>query len=141
MKVIPTQYECEICGSRYHEEQDALDCETRKAPNYTIGLIYGDAADTSTHHHHNLTFCVAEYRVDRHWNNSGSWACRDNGHGDSLGTEWCGGSGFFTLGELDAVKDFTHPTFIRMLAYLKSVNVTPLIWDGEKEVPYVEDPN
>lgn len=135
MKVIPAQYQCEVCSNRFSTEQEALDCEARLIPNYTIGLIFGQSQDASDHHSHNLTFCVAEYRTIRHLNESGLWACRDNGSGDSLGSELCG-SGGLSLGEHDAVKDFTHPTFLRMLTYLKSVDITPLIWDGEKEVPY-----
>lgn len=131
MKIL---YMCEICQNRYDIKEEALACESRTIPNYTIGLIYGDATGES-HHDKDMTFCVAEYRTTRHYNISGSWACRDNGCGDSLGNELCG-NGILHLTEYDAVKDFNHPTFKRMVAWLKSMDVQPFVWDGEKEVPY-----
>lgn len=135
MKVIPVQYQCEICGAKYNLERNALHCEAQVIPNYTIGLIFGDASDATNHHSHNLTFCVAEYSTDKHQNDSALWACRDNGAGDSLGTELCGGMGLHLV-KHDAVKDFWQPTFQRMVAYLSTIDVTPLVWDGTKEVPY-----
>lgn len=125
MKILPERYECEVCHQIY---DDALECEARKALEYPIGLIYGDASGGSTHH--NMTFAVAQVRIYRHYNNSGSWGCRDN-----YGNELCG-SGSLELEECGAAKDFTHPTFLRMVAYLKKMNIPITVWNGKEAVPY-----
>ena len=122
MKVIPEQYQCDLCHRKYENREDALECEARVPVTYPIGTIYCDAYDDDNHHRHNLTFAVASNRPQRHMNLGGSWACRDNGCGDSLGHEKCSGNSL-SLGKYDAVKSMTHPTFLRMVAWLRSQDI------------------
>jgi len=95
MKIIPERYECEICGNRYFDREQAEICERRLPVIYPIGMIYGNHDPKSMYA--NITFAVANIVIERHWNYSGSWACRDNGAGDSIGEQTCGKSGGLRL--------------------------------------------
>jgi hypothetical protein len=133
MKTI-TKYECEICGRRYRDLDDAQACEDRgPAPSYPIGLIYGHHADTGLYSH--ITFAVGEKgKPIGHSLRCGRWACRDMPVGDSLGEQLCD-SGFLTLTEHYAQIDPSKPHFQRMVTWLESQNIPVTVWDGEKPVP------
>ena len=129
-KVI--HYECEICGRRYKTKQGAVNCEKRGTGiNYPIGCIYGD--HTRGMFYHNITFAIATNRVDRHTNLGSSWACRDNGAGDSLGLARCGGNSL-RLTDHDGKISQYHPTFKRMVKWLESQKIPVTVWDGERAV-------
>lgn len=127
-------YECELCRRRYTEKKHAEECERAKPPEYPIGCIYGDHKDSM---YKNITFAVAKNRFTGHLNVGSSWACRDNGYGDSLGENTCGGNSLM-LDKYHANLDFNHPTFKRMVNWLKSQNIPITVWDGEKAVPLSE---
>lgn len=131
---MKVRYVCEICGASYNQEDYAKNCEKRgMGVEYPIGTIFGnhslDAFYTG------ITFAVAKNDTNSHLNYLGLWACRDNGAGDSLGKELCSGGGSL-LGLGEGKVNQNHPTFIRMVKYLKSQNIPIHIWDGEKAVPY-----
>lgn len=134
---IETKYVCGICGYKYSERYDCLACEQKgHAVEYPIGCIYGDLRKGAFYE--DITFAVAENIPDKmnpHLNNGGSWACRDNGSGDSLGDFMCGGS-FLTLNEHNCFIDKNHPTFKRMVTWLESQDIPVSVWDGKKAVPF-----
>ncbi len=136
------QYQCEGCGRRFMDEQDALDCEARgEAPNYPIGCVFGNHEKDAFYK--DITFAVAQKRqskkgtFDYHHNDLSLWACRDNGAGDSLGESMCGGA-HSTLSEYDGRIDFDAPHFKRMIKWLKEQNIPITVWDGKEAVPYVD---
>lgn len=133
MKIIPEQYQCEVCQAKHDTKQGALECEAQTTAEYQIGTLYGDNRKGA--HYEGITLCVAENDVRRHQNIGGSWACRDRGNGDSLGSEMCGSSEL-RLGKHDAHLDQTQPNFKRMVAWLKEQKIPVYIWDGEKSVPF-----
>jgi hypothetical protein len=135
MKIIPEQYQCEVCGSRYSTKEETTLCELRKAPIYPIGLIYGNHSRDAFYK--DITFAVAENKIHEHYNNGGFWACRDNGYGDSLDEELCCGGSLF-LGEYDGKIDVNHATFKRMVEYLKRKNIKITVWDGSKAISLEE---
>lgn len=63
------------------------------------------------------------------------WACRDNGLGDTLGKNLCYGGGDYN--NVDDLEDNMrkHPTFKRMMKYLKKAKVKPLMIRRKKVVP------
>ncbi len=142
MKTI-IRYQCEICNSEYKEEQNARNCEAKGLPpKYPIGCIYGDHTEGAFYGR--ITFAVAKNRCNEpgglgHMNVGSSWACRDiPGVGDSLGDQRCS-SAQLKLGKYDGNLDPEHPTFKRMVEYLKTLDL-PLIyvWNGDKPVPLEE---
>lgn len=125
-------YDCEICGSRHDTPKSALQCEARGYGEiYPIGCIYGDHSKDAFYG--NITFAVARNDVwDNevghvtylaHVNSGASWACRDNGCGDSLDKNLCGGRSLNLEIYNEKDLDKNHPTFKRMVAYLKSKNI------------------
>jgi hypothetical protein len=129
-----TTYECEICHQTYKNKGDAEACESRGVPTpLPVGLIFGNPQDRD-HHSKDLTFCIASNEVDGHWYHPPLWACRDNGAGDSLGKELCGGQSSVNLYEGNAVCE-SHPTFKRMVEFLRSWGIKAYKWDGKKIVP------
>ena len=133
---MPTKivkFDCNICGRRYDLKKDAQICEDQgPGTEYPIGCIYANHEDGAFYQ--DITFAVASNSVERHSNNGGSWACRSNNYGDSLGTEHCGGSSL-SLNEYDSHINVGHPTFKRMVKWLQSQNIDITVWDGEKAVP------
>lgn len=131
-------YECEICRRQYDHEKHAIECEARGyGKEYPIGCIYGD--HTKGAFYEKITFAVAENQIDGHYNSGCSWACRDNGPGDSLGDKRCAGPSLNLTHYND--KDFLDRNaghFKRMVAWLKSQNIPITIWNGKKAVPYEE---
>ena len=135
MRIIPEQYECEICRRRFATAKEALACEQRKVPIYPVGLIYGNHTPGTLYC--DITFAVArENTIERHTNITGSWACRSRFYGDSLDDNLCGSANGLSLSEYDAKLDFEHPTFKRMIEYLESKNIPITIWNGKEPVPY-----
>lgn len=135
------RYECEICGLQYSKMNDAIDCEERGyGREYPIGCIYGD--HTKGAFYKNITFAVAENRIGKgiraHLNDGCSWACRDNGSGDSLGNQRCGSSHLDLTYYNDKKLDQNAPHFKRMVAWLKNQNIPVTIWNGKEAVPYEE---
>lgn len=132
MKIV-TWYECDVCRARYCTPEEAFACESKPAPPvYPIGLIYGNHQDSM---YRNITFAIATEELDGHMNISSSWACRDNSYGDSLDECTCG-SGHLILYKCHSRLNKKHPTFIRMVYYLKSRSIPITIWDGKKAVPF-----
>lgn len=136
MKTV-THYECEICGGRFATPEGAEVCEARgRGPEYPIGTIYGNHY-SDCHHDKDLCFAVAENDLVDHYNNGASWACRDNGCGDSLGDELCGGPSL-SLGEHDGHVDLSHPTTRRMIQWMRGAGIKPLLWNGIEAVELPE---
>lgn len=135
-----TQYQCEICDRWYDTREDAEACENRGlAKAYPVGMLYGN--HTPGEIYADITLAVADSRPTGHNNYVSAWACRSGGFGDSLGKEQCS-SGFFTgLNEWSAKLNRFHPTFVRMVAYLRSQGITPTIWNGKEAVPLDPEPN
>lgn len=138
MKIV-TEYQCEICGYKYDREEAAYRCEDRgPGREYPIGCIYGDHRAGSIYK--DITFAVAENSVEvgtftGHMNQGSSWACRDNGAGDSLGVSKCGGYSLH-LGKSAHNVDPSTPHFIRMMHWLRKNQIEITVWDGEKAVLY-----
>lgn len=141
MKTI-VRYQCEICFQVYDEEDTALACENRGLPEaYPIGCLYGTTNDPESFYA-GITFAVANNimgtRNSGHMNMGGSWACRDiPGVKDTLGSERCG-SGSLSLSDWDAHLDPKHPTFKRMVDWLKSQDIPITVWDGKRAIPLEE---
>lgn len=130
------KYECGICGRRFDNMGDAFACEAEGlAREYPIGCIF--ACHTAGAMYSNMTFAVASNRLEKHLNWRTRWACRDNQYDDCLGENKCG-SDINDLNEYDARIDFNHPTFIRMVEWLKSQSIPITIWNGVEAVPYDE---
>ena len=85
----------------------------------------------------NITFAVAQNRLELHSNLGYLWACRDTGAGDTLNEEMCSG-GTLTLNEHYKYLDVETPHFKRMVKYLTEARIPITVWDGEKAVPYEE---
>lgn len=139
MKVI-VRYQCEICNGRYEEEDSALACENKGlAEEYPIGCLWGNHKPEAFYT--NITFAVAGNSIGPghhgHLNCGASWACRDNGSGDSLGDQRCG-SGTLKLTDWDAHLDPEHPTFKRMVDWLESQDIPVTVWNGKKAIPLEE---
>jgi len=84
----------------------------------------------------NITFALAKNRIEGHANNMSLWACRDNGAGDSLGEQRCGGGPVPKVeSDYGTNIDVEHPTFKRMVKWLKSQDIFVTVWDGEIAVP------
>lgn len=133
MKIVPERYRCEICGSTYNDKVDAFECESRgEAVMYPIGLIHGNHSKDSMYS--DITFAIAELSACGHANDSSKWACRDNGAGDSLGKQMCGNGNSVHLNKYDAKLNPDHPTFKRMVNWLKENKIPITVWDGEKPI-------
>lgn len=127
-----TNYECEICGETSGEMKYIIQCESRGIPELPpIGLIYGSAKGF----YKDITFCIAKTEVAGHYVINALWACRDNGAGDNLGKELCGDtSGYGNNWRKREPPSKSHPTFQRMLKYLKKAKVKPLMLQRGKVV-------
>ena len=136
---MPTEiklYECNICKQQYKLLEHAIDCENQVIPEaLPVGLVFGNADDPS-HLYHNITFAVAESKLEGHYRYDLRWACRDTPHGDSLGRERCGGDTVH-LYKGNAASP-THPTFRRMVKWLQSQDIPVTVWNGEAIVPLDE---
>lgn len=127
MKTLTT-YECEICGETYDEMKRAIQCEKEGIQEpFPVGLVFGNAKGF----YKDITFCVAKSKRVRHYLVNALWACRDNGAGDSLGKDVCGDGHSTPNLELP---DRAHPTFRRMIAYLKKRKIKPLMYQRGKMV-------
>lgn len=125
------EYKCKICGNRYEDLEYALECASKGVKEYPIGCIYGDHRPDAFYE--KITFAVAENVIERHMNLGYSWACRDNGRGDSLGMHTCCGNSlhlYESLGYLDS----NEPHFIRMVKFLKTTDHQITVWDGTKPI-------
>lgn len=130
-------YQCEVCNRQYTNDDSAKTCEAREpAPVYPIGMIFGD--HTPGDMYSDITFAIAENHVQEHYNNRSLWACRDTKHGDSLGTQMCGGASLAPLFEHDAKLNPDTPHFKRMVAWLQSQGTPVTVWNGDKPVPLDE---
>lgn len=131
------RYQCEICERYYASEVGAFECEQQGRQDLLpVGLIFGRPQSKKDHLDRNLTFCVADSWNDKHLRACAMWACRDNGAGDTLGRDLCGPGPYGQLPGKYQVPDRSHPTFVRMVAWLKKnkpeVRIT--VWDGTKPV-------
>jgi len=124
---------CEICRREYSSKEGADDCESHGlAPSYPIGLIFGNNNGSALYS--KMVFCVESIDVDGHCGYISAWACRDNGYGDSLGDETCGGFPCRGLGEYYGNVDTAMPAFHRMVDFLKQRGITPTLWNGKEVV-------
>lgn len=125
MRAVPTRYECEICERVYDKEKDAIECESQGVQELLpVGLIYGNAKGF----YKDITLCIAKSERNGHYLDNSLWACRDNGAGDNLGEELCGDSfGYSTQNEVRESPNRAHPTFRRMIKYLKKNKIKPLM--------------
>lgn len=101
------KYICEICGGKYANAQEAVDCELKGKANtkeLPVGLIFPYA-----HNGFVGVFAVAKNEVsqyNKHFINETMWACRvTKGFGDSLDNQMCGNGGYLTK---DTVMYRTH---------------------------------
>lgn len=123
--IIPQKFRCPVCHRDYSTMAEAQECLNTKIEILPIGTIFAKQFN-------NITFCVGSNKdaIDRHYYNPSLWACRDNGYGDSLGDQFCC-SGGVNLKHLDPPNQ-SHPTFIRMVDYLNSKNIKPIIFSTLK---------
>lgn len=127
-----TTYECEICERRFNSADAALKCEAQgAAPIYPIGLL------SQFHYGANFAFALAECRPQGHYIMAGLWACRDNRAGDSLGEELCGSGHFYDPETFDPAWLKTPP-MQRLISWLRSQNITPMVWIEGKAIPLDE---
>lgn len=128
-------YTCEICGIENEYVDQISRCEARGHPKEpTVGLIFGNASNQS-HRDKDMTFAVKDWSVVGHGVYAGLWACRDTGVGDTLGEETCGSGNSLQLGKQD-IPDVNHPTFKRLVAFLRTVpGIEITCWDGTKAIP------
>lgn len=121
MKIRPAQYECEICNSLFSTPKAAKDCESRGLASLPpVGTIFGDHRDGAFYSH--ITFAVAKAQNLGHELDISAWACRDNGAGDSLGKETCGGG---PINRIESFVDRNHPTCRRMVEWLVRQGINP----------------
>lgn len=139
-KETDVYYRCEICNNRHATEQAAWDCENQGKPDvgpHLVGLIFGDNRPDAFYEDCVFAlppkYATDEMIVSGHYLDSSFWACRDNGAGDSLGREFCGGN--FLVFEPDQMShiDIEMPAFNRMVNYLRSKEIIPklMMLDGE----------
>lgn len=128
---MKTIYQCEICGLRFYNEKEAYECENRGvAEELPKGLIM----PYNLHEKDKVYLAIAGNKPQGHHRNYVYWACRDNGVGDSLGKEKCGGE-FLTLESVQR-KDkvnINSETFLRLFKWLKSQGIKPSVvnMDGD----------
>lgn len=127
-------YHCDICGWHYSDKDSALCCEAKgRPPEYPRGMIFGNP---NQGFYKNITFAIAEPGVSGHQNTSAQWAMRDNGAGDSSNAkDLCGGNSL-RLNHTD-VPNRKHPTFIRMVKFLKRIGFSSrdiTVWNGSTPV-------
>jgi hypothetical protein len=133
MKLIKL-YECEICNCRYEDRGSAVRCEDRgPAAKYPIGCIYGNHRKGNMYE--NITFAVAVNRLEDHANYGASWACRDTGHGDSLGEAKCGGPSLHLTKYTGQINP-TNQHFQRMVYWLRKQQIEITVWDGREAILY-----
>jgi hypothetical protein len=133
MKIIPARFMCEVCRAIYIDEFDALNCETQDNPVLLPkGTMFGDHRKSSEYK--DITFAIAKPLQIGHSDRSLLWACRDNQYGDSLGKNFSEQHSGLSRYRLNP----NHPTFKRMVDYLKRKKIRPLVWDGEKPVSLTE---
>ena len=149
LKVIKIiTYRCPICASVYGDTRTKPEDAKRLAesclakgiaPVYPPGCMYGNNKPGAFYEH--MTFAVAFNKVYQrpslygHMNLGGSWACRDNGYGDSLYEQTCGGNSL-SLSVYDSHLDPTTNHFKRMVKYLQENCLPITVWDGTKPIPY-----
>lgn len=139
-------YECEICHSRHENEEYIKQCEAKGRPiprPDLVGVIFGD--NRLGAFYEEIVFAIPEIygyaeslpvASSPHYLDSHLWACRNNGCGDSIGDEYCGGSNFFKYDNLENHIDTSLPAFDRMVKFLRKRGLTPKIImpDGTIEV-------
>jgi len=130
MKIIPQQYQCEICKRIYLSDVEALECESRKPPIYPKGMIFGGNKNGM---YRGMTFAIAQVKSSNHSNDSFLWVCRDTEIGDSLGVDKCSSGNYLDLGKGDTPNP-NHPTFKRMVKYLRNNLILITVWDGKKVI-------
>lgn len=143
MKTI-IQYQCEICNSKYENEESAITCEKKGLPDeesVKIGTMF-----SRMHGGFIGVFCVANIRKggwNKHALEFGSWACRAKPYhqnGDTLGDgQYCGNGNsfindsfskkFILLNEHVGCEEF-----LRMVNYLQSRGITPQYYNEQGEL-------
>jgi hypothetical protein len=95
--------------------------------------MYGN--HTPGDNYDNITLAVAVNEIQGHANFGSSWACRDNGYGDSVGEKMCGAP-TLKLSEYYAHLNPLTPHFQRMYKWLRSQMFEITVWDGDKAISY-----
>lgn len=134
MKTIKTitRYQCEICGGTYSTAKEARGCEAQGIdPSYPVGLLSQE--DKDGFYGPKLAFALAELHPHGHYATASLWACRDNGAGDSLGEYTCGSGNSYRPEEFREWWLKTPP-MKRLIAWLRSQNITPMVWVKGKAV-------
>jgi len=136
-----TRYYCEVCNEHYDCAEAAERCEARPLRTLPpIGCVFGNPKPGEFYA--DMTFAVAAHSQHGHSQRLSLWACRDQGSGDSLGKEVCGNNNAF-CGYLDDGVDSRHPTYTRLLAWLKAngaeYGVEQItVWRNGKAIPLEE---
>lgn len=122
MKIL---YECEICGFTSENRAEVEQCEARgRERAYPVGMIYGNASREGASRGVTYAVAVNDCWIKHRWSPA-SWACQDNGLGDLVGDKMVG-----TLPRLES-PDPRHPTFRRMVAFLKRHNIPITVYDEQ----------
>lgn len=141
-----TLYACDICRREYGTHEGAAGCELRGiAPvgEARRGVLLG-TPEVAGAFYENLTFAIAEDHgdlSDPHYSSVSLWAARNNGAGDSLGSEKCGsGGGAGLQGGRPSIsrEGLTHPTAVRLIAWLREEGIPPRVWNGSAIVSLEE---
>jgi hypothetical protein len=129
-----TVYICEVCRARFDTEIEAIACESQVTPEpHPVGLI--TAGKRGDFYDEKLAFAIAVCTIRHHRRCIGLWACRDNGNGDSLGDDMCGGGGAGETIEEFKQSWLKRPPIKRLVAYLLSQGIEPLVMVKGKIVP------
>ena len=129
-------YQCDICKYTFDTLAQAKNCEARgkfSKDTYPVGLLHADLD-----FYPGCAFALAELHCeDAHYAVASLWACRDNGYGDSLGEEKCGNSNSY-VPEPFQRKWLKEPPMKRLIAWLRSQKITPMVWVKGKAIPLHE---
>jgi len=112
-------YECEICGERHKNKDNAIDCENIGIKKLLpIGTIFSMSG------YKNIVFAIIVQYPNEHRHHHGysTWACRDTGMGDN-----CAGENYCGMESWDKIypPDKTLPAYQRMIKVLKDANIKP----------------
>lgn len=134
------EYKCSICGSRYSTLDGAEKCESQGKPDFAkapVGLIVAGSGMYSK-----IIFAIMGiHLLNEHTYEFTLWACRDNGAGDSVGTECCSGNGCTVRPYDENLRNSYSeppntelPAFRRMVCFLKVAGIDPTVWTGKEAV-------
>jgi hypothetical protein len=119
------EYQCEICGEKYADRDDAISCESKVIPKvYPIGMMFSMPYIKEIQ----IVFAVIKqsYKAYGHNHSYLTWACRDGGkegdieYGDNTGgKDYCGLDSWSNIRSPDK----NIPAYKRMLIALKKADI------------------